>query len=159
MRKMLMVTMFFLSCGEYALPEPRRSFGIDSGVADGGSAATRDLCMLTREGEDAKLLPGIVIIAETADDVCVAKGDAMDIVIERELPQDVDLYGEPGAHYCIGVRRLGGYITISHERGDVDRTDDEFRWCIIQESKHPEYMTIRSLTREARVRLLLPQGL
>lgn len=178
-RVMIMVTVLLACCGEYSVPERPRSFAVDSGVTDAGTAAMDgssrpddrnaevlqsspvkgNLCMVLRDGEDQVLLPGITIIAKKPDEACVADGDAMEITVEKQLPVDVDLYGEMGIRYCIGIRRLSGYITISHERGDIDRADDEFYWCVVQQSSHPEHMTFRSLTREARVRLLLPHGM
>lgn len=69
--------------------------------------------------------------------------------IERESPLTVVVEGVTGAEYCLVLYRESGYITISHQHGEVDREGDVFEWCVVQGYGLPEHMIVRSLTPSA----------
>ena len=55
--------------------------------------------------------------------------------------------------YCLQVTRSAGYVTLSHEVGEVHRDGDVFTWCFVNESQSEENLLIRSLTPRAAVTL------
>lgn len=107
---------------------------------------------------DEELLLGSDIVLLDADlhPWCEPLGQELDVTVRKEWPQRVVLYGELHIEYCIEVQRESGYITISHERGVVQRNGDLFTWCITTHTGEPEEMTLMAFTPEAKCQLWVP---
>lgn len=102
------------------------------------------LCVTAVESEKIFLQPD-----------CMLDANQSSYIISRDEPKTVVLEGEPYMHYCIGVERIAGYITISHPRGKVTRQENLFTWCVEKQAEEPDYMIVRSLTPQAEFRILL----
>lgn len=118
-----------------------------------------------------KLLPENHLCVETgttAEDVILRHSTSVDgcqqfpqerrlFSITKERSQIFRLYGSPVFEVCVGVERLAGYITISHDVGHVRRREDVFRWCVRPRSTNtPEWMGVGALTAYARFKLIEP---
>lgn len=68
----------------------------------------------------------------------------------KEHPRNFILYGSWDTWYCVSVIRTTGYITLSHDEGDVTREGERFRWCVLGEGEeNPKRLNIQSLSPEA----------
>lgn len=132
-----------------AFPQASGAYVTDSEEAPADTLAENSLCVAAAE-------PGKIFLRPRhADGSCAEDADFSSYIISRDYPKTVVLEGEPYVHYCIGVERIAGYITISHPRGKVTRQENLFTWCVDAEPKEPDYMIVRSLTPQAEFRILL----
>lgn len=135
---------FGTNCGS---DEPFPAFSQASGayVTDSEDEVSENsLCVASVEAEKILLQP-----------YCTQDANPSSYAISRDYPKTVVLEGKPYVHYCIGVERMSGYITISHPRGKVTRKENLFTWCVDAESEEPDHMIVRSLTPQAEFRILL----
>ncbi|MEK7528335.1 MAG: hypothetical protein AAB592_01065 [Patescibacteria group bacterium] len=80
---------------------------------------------------------------------------------ERDAPQAFVLYVWPRVRSCVELVRESGYITLSHDEGEVTRDDDTFTWCVLQPSSEDAeiavLLLVRSLTPRSTFRVQLVQ--
>lgn len=110
-----------------------------------------ELCLVVPEGENGRLY-----LYSSADSRCEQASAVRSFMIGREDPMTILLSAAAGIDYCIGVSRRSGYITISHPRGTVTRSGDEFNWCVTQQAEISDRMIIRSFTAESGIELFVP---
>lgn len=145
---------FGTNCGS---DEPFPAFPQASGayVAVDDAMAVNSLCVVGSEEASSAELGKIFLQPRDSKNPCEESAD-LSFVITRDEPKVVVLEGKSYTEYCIGVKRLSGYITISHPRGIVTRDGDFFTWCVAKQPKYPDYMIVRSLTARAEFELLVP---
>lgn len=85
-------------------------------------------------------------------------------------PQEFLLYGE--GDYCALLQRQSGYLTLSHEEGEVRRDGDQWSWCITMPQEvngatgaratsremSPSRLVVRSLSPRAWFSVRLQRG-
>lgn len=98
----------------------------------------------------------VALVSPACGGQCGGGEDVRYFSVEKDAPISFALYGAAGIQYCVEVNRDYGYITISHERGKVEREGNLFTWCITPTGEDPEYMTVRSFTASAGFELTVP---
>ena len=145
----MLVTFATVNCGsEQYAAQPQGTQAEDGCVCPGGDGdgnVTDDSAAPLHDENDIALLNDAGIEAE-----CTMFSIAQYFEIEKEHAKYFQLETAPQVPYCVEVVRSTGYITLSHEEGEVTRDDNSFRWCLTRNaSRNSAELVVRSLTPNA----------
>lgn len=139
-----------------AFPQASGTYVTDSEETADDAMAANSLCVVGSEEASSIEQAKIFLRPRDSKNPCEENAIDLSFIISRDEPKVVVLEGTSHEEYCIGVKRLSGYITISHPRGTVTRDGDFFTWCVAKQPKYPDHMIVRSLTARAEFELLVP---